>query len=143
MAIILLRNLRCIFSKGVTYDKGFLQKSRITFLSDSTFLSFLIHPHDPILAFPGVDLLQGIGQVLHFSAQGNIIARLNRAIRVGTRLFSTQSKAVGRVVDIFGPTKQPYASVKPEPDLQTSTLPPGTTLYMKAAKGGVGKRQRK
>lgn len=131
------RNLR-----EVTYDKCFAQKSRIMFLSDGPFLT-LYSLHDPILAFPGVDLLQGIGQVLHFSAQGNIIARLNRAIRLGTRLFSTQSNAVGRVVDIFGPTKQPYASVKPDSTLQTSTLPPGTILYMKAAKGGVGKRQRK
>lgn len=98
----------------------------------------------PILAFPGVDLLQGIGHVLHISAQGNVIARLNQAIRLGTRLFSSHSNPVGRVIDIFGPTIQPFAALKPETPSTNEILPPGTPLYMKKTpKGGLGKRPKK
>ncbi|MFX1564538.1 MAG: H/ACA ribonucleoprotein complex subunit GAR1 [Promethearchaeota archaeon] len=101
-------------------------------------------PHDAILAFPGVDLLQGIGHVLHISAQGNVIARLNRAVRLGTRIFSTHSQQVGKVIDIFGPTIQPFAALKPEARLTDTMVPPGTTLYLKKApKGGVVKRRKK
>jgi rRNA processing protein Gar1 len=100
--------------------------------------------HDPFLAFPGVDLLQGIGHVLHLSAQGNIIARLNQATQLGTRVFSSNSKLVGRVIDIFGPTIQPFAAVKPETKITDTVIPPGTTLFMKKVpKGGVAKRRKK
>ena len=127
----------------VTNVNIFTQKSRQTFLSDGRFLTFY-SPHDLILAFPGVDLLQGIGQILHISAQGNIIARLNQALRLGTRVFSSHSQPVGRVIDIFGPTIQPFAALKPEAKITDAVVPPGTTLYLKKApKGGVGKRRKK
>jgi rRNA processing protein Gar1 len=127
----------------MTNDKGFAQKSRIMFLSDGPFLNFY-SPHDLILAFPGVDLLQGIGHVLHFSAQGHIILRLNQVIRLGTRLFSSPSQSIGRVVDIFGPTNHPFAAVKPEAKITEAAVPPGTNLFLKKApKGGVGKRRKK
>jgi RNA-binding protein len=114
-----------------------------TLISDGRVLT-CYSPHDLILAFPGVDLLQGIGQVLHISAQGNVIARLNQAIRLGTRLFSINSKPIGRVIDIFGPTIQPFAALKPEAKITDAVIPPGTTLYLrKAPKGGVGKRRKK
>jgi rRNA processing protein Gar1 len=89
-------------------------------------------------------LLQGIGHVLHFSAQGHIIARLNEATRLGTRLFSSHSKPIGRVIDIFGPTIQPFAALKPDSKITDTLVPPGTTLCVKkATKGGVGKRRKK
>ncbi|MFX1539363.1 MAG: H/ACA ribonucleoprotein complex subunit GAR1 [Promethearchaeota archaeon] len=100
--------------------------------------------HDPFPAFPGVDLLQGIGHVLHFSAQGHIIARLNQAIQLGTRVFFSNSKLVGKIIDIFGPTIQPFAAVKPEAKITDTVIPPGTTLFTKKVpKGGVGKRRKK
>ena len=89
-------------------------------------------------------MLQGIGQVLHISAQGNIIARLNQAIRLGTRIFSEHSQPIGRVIDIFGPTIQPFAALRPETKKKDAVVPPGTTLYLKKApKGGVVKRRKK
>ncbi|MDO8056644.1 MAG: Gar1/Naf1 family protein [Candidatus Hermodarchaeota archaeon] len=113
------------------------------FLSNGLFLTFYSH-HDLILAFPGVDLLQGIGHVLHFSAQGYIILRLTQVVRLGTRVFSTNSRPIGRVVDIFGPTSQPFAALKPETKITEAAIPPGTNLFlMKAPKGGVGKRRKK
>ncbi|MFW9934800.1 MAG: H/ACA ribonucleoprotein complex subunit GAR1 [Candidatus Thorarchaeota archaeon] len=85
-----------------------------------------------------------MGHVLHISAQGNIIARLNQAIRLGTRVFSSQSMQIGKVIDIFGPTIQPFAALKPEARIKDAMVPPGTTLYLKKApKGGVGKRRKK
>ncbi|MFW9830458.1 MAG: Gar1/Naf1 family protein [Candidatus Thorarchaeota archaeon] len=97
-----------------------------------------------MLTFPGVDLLQGIGEVLHISAQGNVIARLNKAIRLGAYIFSSRSTLIGRVIDIFGPTIQPFVAIKPEATITDAVVPPGTTLFLKKApKGGVRKRRKK
>ena len=113
------------------------------FLSNGPFLPLYSH-HDLILAFPGVDLLQGIGHVLHFSAQGYIILRLTQVVRLGTRLFSSSSQPVGRVVDVFGPTIQPFAALKPLANITEAAVSPGTNLFLKKApKGGVGKRRKK
>ncbi|MFX1243477.1 MAG: H/ACA ribonucleoprotein complex subunit GAR1 [Promethearchaeota archaeon] len=85
-----------------------------------------------------------MGKVLHFSAQGHIILRLTQVIRLGTRLFSNHSKPIGKVIDIFGPTSQPYATLKPNAKITDAEVPPGTTLFLKKApKGGVGKRRKK
>ncbi len=128
--------------RGITNVNLSVQKSMQTFLRHGPFFTF--SPHDPILAFPGVDLLQGIGHVLHISAQGNIIARLNQALRLGTRLYSAHSQPIGRVIDIFGPTIQPFATLKSEAKISDAIVPPGTTLFVKkASKGGVGKRRKK
>lgn len=94
--------------------------------------------------FPGVDLLRRIGAVLHFSAQGRIIARLEQTIRLGTRLYTSNSKPVGRVIDIFGSIEKPFAALKPMSQLSTDTLPPGSALLKaKGSLGGGGKRRRK
>ena len=99
---------------------------------------------DLILAFPGVDLLRSIGQVLHFSAQGHIIAQLKNAIRLGTRLYSSASQPIGRVVDVFGPTVKPYAAVKPDQSVTPDKLPAGSSLFLgKGTQGGVRKRRKK
>jgi RNA-binding protein len=98
-----------------------------------------------IFAFPGVDLLLRIGVVLHFSAQGHIIARVKQAIRLGTRLFTTKSKSVGTIIDIFGPTNRPFASIKPDSLITVDSLPPGSALFQAKSKsrGGRSKRRKK
>ncbi|MFX1509718.1 MAG: hypothetical protein ACFFBR_05360 [Promethearchaeota archaeon] len=48
------------------------------------------------------------------------------------------------MIDIFGPTIQPFAALKPEARITDAMVPPGTTLYLKKApKGGVAKRRKK
>jgi rRNA processing protein Gar1 len=94
--------------------------------------------------FPGVDLLRRIGAVLHFSAQERVIARLEKAIRLGTRLYTSNQQPVGRVIDIFGPIEKPYASLKPISQVNHNTLPPGSALFKaKGSLGGGVKRRRK
>ncbi|MFX1319488.1 MAG: hypothetical protein ACFE9O_10165 [Promethearchaeota archaeon] len=72
------------------------------------------------------------------------MARLNHAVRLGTRVFASQSHPIGKVIDIFGSTIQPFAALKPESKITDAVVPPGTTLYIKKApRGGVGKRRKK
>ncbi len=90
-------------------------------------------------------MLLQIGAVLHFSAQGHIIARVKQAIRLGTRLYTTKSKLVGTIIDIFGPISRPFASIKPESQITVDSLPPGSALFQAKAKsrGGRSKRRKK
>ncbi|MFX1564087.1 MAG: H/ACA ribonucleoprotein complex subunit GAR1 [Promethearchaeota archaeon] len=102
------------------------------------------HLPRPNPRFPGVDLLRRIGTVLHFSAQGRIVARLEKALRLGTRLYTSNSHPIGRVIDIFGSINKPFAALKPISQLNIDKLPPGSALFKaKGSLGGGGKRRRK
>ncbi len=95
-----------------------------------------------IFAFPGVDLLLRIGEVLHFSAQGHIIARVKQVIRLGTMLFNAKSKPVGTIIDIFGPINRPFASLKPESQITVDSLPLGSALFQAKDKSRGGRSKR-
>jgi rRNA processing protein Gar1 len=87
-------------------------------------------------------------EIITFSVFSHGITNVNpftqKSRQTFLRVFSTNSQLVGRVIDIFGPTIQPFAALKPETKVIDAMLPPGTTLYLKKApKGGVKKRRKK
>ena len=54
-----------------------------------------------------------LGTVSHISNKGNIIARSNSTPALGLTVFTDDKKRIGKVHDVFGPTKEPYITIKP------------------------------
>jgi len=54
--------------------------------------------------------------VLHVSGSGKLILRTKIRVKAGIRVFDEELKSVGRIVDLFGPVKNPYVSVEPAVD---------------------------
>jgi RNA-binding protein len=59
-------------------------------------------------------LLQ-VGTLSHQAKSGRLIVRLSREIRPGAFLFDEGGRRLGRVVELIGPVKAPYASVAAAP----------------------------
>jgi len=85
-----------------------------------------------------------LGKISHISNRGNIIARSKSTPPLGARVFTSQRQLVGKVQDIFGPTKMPYILIKPirAINLKKFENRVGETLYIEM-KWGRKKRRRK
>lgn len=58
--------------------------------------------------------MKRLGMVLHLSAHGLLIVRLEEASlpKINAKVVSKKMDRIGTVYDIFGPEKAPYVSVK-------------------------------
>jgi RNA-binding protein len=54
-----------------------------------------------------------LGTISHVSNKGNIIARSDSTPALGLPVFTEDKTRIGKVHDIFGPTKEPYIIIKP------------------------------
>jgi len=52
-----------------------------------------------------------IGTILHQAKSGRLIIRLSRETRPGALIFDDGGRKLGKVVELIGPVKSPYASV--------------------------------
>ncbi len=52
-----------------------------------------------------------VGIILHRAKSGRLIIRLTREIRTGAVVLDDQGKRLGKVVELIGPVRAPYASV--------------------------------
>jgi RNA-binding protein len=55
-------------------------------------------------------LLQ-VGAVLHRAKSGSLIVRLSREVRTGAFILDDKGRRLGKVVELIGPVKAPYASI--------------------------------
>ena len=53
-----------------------------------------------------------LGNSLHIANSGKLIARSSKTPSPGAIVFNSKKKKVGKVNYIFGPTKQPYISIR-------------------------------
>ncbi|MDI6724724.1 MAG: Gar1/Naf1 family protein [Methanobacterium sp.] len=56
--------------------------------------------------------MKKLGIISHFSNKGRIIVRSDQTPGFGLPVFTDDKKRIGTVIDVFGPTKKPYISVK-------------------------------
>jgi RNA-binding protein len=54
-------------------------------------------------------LLQ-VGVILHQAKSGRLIIRLSREVRPGATILDEKGKKLGKVVELIGPVRAPYAS---------------------------------
>ena len=58
--------------------------------------------------------MKTLGTVSHLSNKGLIIVKSKNTPAIGLPVFTEDKKRIGRVHNIFGPTKEPYISIKPQ-----------------------------
>lgn len=54
-----------------------------------------------------------VGELLHLARSGRLIVSLSRKVDIGTVLVDEKGRKVGKVLELIGPVKKPYASVIP------------------------------
>lgn len=52
-----------------------------------------------------------VGILMHQAKSGRLIVRLSTEVRAGSTLADEKGRKVGRVVELIGPVKAPYASL--------------------------------
>ncbi len=52
-----------------------------------------------------------VGTIMHQAKSGRLIVRLSREVRPGLFLLDEDGKKLGRIVELIGPVRSPYASV--------------------------------
>ncbi len=75
--------------------------------------------------------MRRLGYFLHIARSGVMIVKLSikHPPRIGTRVLGPDGRIIGKVVDIIGPVRGPYAVVKPV--RRDPKLSRGTTLFMR------------
>ncbi|GAB6054971.1 hypothetical protein HYG87_03725 [Methanobacterium alkalithermotolerans] len=89
-----------------------------------------------------------LGNISHVSNKGNIIVRSSQTPALGLPVFSENKKRVGKIHDVFGPTKEPYITIKPNRGSNSKKLDSlvGAVLYIPSKpvkKWGRKKRSKK
>jgi RNA-binding protein len=60
--------------------------------------------------------MEEIGEIMHIAKSGRLIIRLttaNKETKSGEFLVDENGKRIGKVIEVIGPVKAPYASVVP------------------------------
>jgi RNA-binding protein len=57
--------------------------------------------------------LRQVGTILHRAKSGRLIVRLSKEVKTGAFILDDQGKRLGRIVELIGPVRAPYASVSP------------------------------
>ena len=52
-----------------------------------------------------------VGVLLHQAKSGRLIVRLTKEVRPGVPILDDKGRKLGRVVELIGPVRAPYASV--------------------------------
>ena len=52
-----------------------------------------------------------VGILLHHAKSGRLIVRLSREVRPGAFLLDERGRRLGKVIELIGPVRQPYASL--------------------------------
>ena len=56
--------------------------------------------------------MKKLGNVSHITNRGRLILKSNQTPSFGITAFTKNKKKIGTVNDVFGPTKEPYISIK-------------------------------
>lgn len=60
--------------------------------------------------------MEKVGYVLRISRSKRIIVKLEKEVKEGEILYDDRGRKAGEVVEVFGPIRAPYASLKPLTD---------------------------
>jgi RNA-binding protein len=75
--------------------------------------------------------MKTLGKISHISNRGRLIVRSNQTPGFGMAVFLKNQVRIGTVSDVFGPTKEPYISIKVyAKNSKKSEYRVGETLYV-------------
>jgi len=72
--------------------------------------------------------MKRLGTVENLSYDGSVLVRAAFAPAPGTRVLDKRNKFLGRVAKVFGPVKEPFASVRPDGKVPLTIL--GSDVYV-------------
>ncbi|HTX60682.1 MAG TPA: Gar1/Naf1 family protein [Methanobacterium sp.] len=91
--------------------------------------------------------MKKLGKISHISNRGRVIVRSNQTPGFGLSVFLKNQKRIGTVSDVFGPTKEPYISIKvPAKNSKNVEYRVGEAVYVSSKsnkKWGRRKRRKK
>jgi rRNA processing protein Gar1 len=76
-----------------------------------------------------------LGKILHVSSSKNLILRVEIVPPLGAPVLTGDAREVGNVVDIFGPKKAPFVSVKSPSDEAFLRGLVGRALFFREKRG--------
>ncbi|MCG3227604.1 MAG: hypothetical protein H7645_11860 [Candidatus Heimdallarchaeota archaeon] len=86
--------------------------------------------------------IRKLGHITHYTDLGNaIVIDPPKLPKIGSNVMSEKMEHIGDVIDIFGPVKKPYVSIRIKPQYK-DTIKNNTVLYTIDRKQ-VNVRQRK
>jgi rRNA processing protein Gar1 len=56
--------------------------------------------------------MKRLGTVKNIMRDGSLLLRINEAVAPGTTVFNARGDSIGTVTRVFGPVKEPYATLK-------------------------------
>jgi rRNA processing protein Gar1 len=71
--------------------------------------------------------MREVGVAFRLARSGMLIIKVQNEPMPGQMLFDSRKRPVGRVTEVFGPVKSPYASARPVSDLVKQVL--GEKVY--------------
>ncbi|MEM0075724.1 MAG: Gar1/Naf1 family protein [Conexivisphaerales archaeon] len=74
-------------------------------------------------------MLREVGVLIRQARSGKLIVRLKGDAKAGEVLFDSDGRAVGKVTEVFGPIRSPYASLEPLTDKVARVI--GEKVYLK------------
>jgi RNA-binding protein len=94
-------------SRLVKLHGGLIARKKITIISGT-------EDNDKVSLMPVIQTNE-VGEILHLAKSGRLIVKLNaegaKRVKVGELLVDGSGRKVGRVGELLGPVKTPYASV--------------------------------
>jgi RNA-binding protein len=91
--------------------------------------------------------MKELGTISHISNKGRLILRSKETPAFGLVVFTEDKKRLGKISDVFGPTKKPYISIKvPAKNSKNLENRVGESLYVNSKlnkKWGRRKRRKK
>ena len=76
-----------------------------------------------------------LGIVLHISGSRKIILRTKIKVKTGINVLNEELNSVGRIIDIFGPIRNPYVSIEPIIDAPQRYIGRAVYIMEKNGKG--------
>ncbi len=76
--------------------------------------------------------MRRLGEVYRVARNKYIVVKIDdpeRLPRLGVKVFDEYRREIGRLLDIIGPVKQPYAVVKPVDENVVEKVKPGLVTY--------------
>ena len=74
--------------------------------------------------------MECLGKVAHLDSKNRAILIFKKKVAKNTKVFDSENKLVGRIVDIFGPVSEPYLAISAKKGIRITKLV-GREVYRK------------
>jgi rRNA processing protein Gar1 len=85
--------------------------------------------------------MKRLGTVMNIMRDGSILLRITEEVSPGTTVFDARGERIGKVTRVFGPVREPYATVRAESKAESLNML-NSEAYFDPPKGkGAGRKR--